>query len=90
MKELASRFYEVLWTVTTDRDKHPGKDEHDNPAWVQHERAVMLAEVNKERAKRALDPVTVAEIARGEVVGHPAYGRALAEHCARLAVGGEA
>jgi hypothetical protein len=86
-RELRDQLYDVLWMATAERDKRQEKDAEGIPAWVWHERAVLLKVVNEEREKRGLAPATVADVRKGEAVGHPHYGRHLSDYCAKLAVG---
>ena len=80
-------FYNILWYETINRESRSEKV-YDNgdfvPAWVKHERAVLLRAVNNARSARGLGPVTEDDIRRGEHVGDPNYGRRLARHCADL------
>lgn len=85
---LSKHFYSILATTTIFRDSRPDEvgdlDGTLVPSWARHERRVLLEAVNEERSKRGRNPVSEADVRRGELVGHPCYGRKLAEHCAAL------
>jgi len=84
---LSARFYNALWTASADRDKYQHMIDDDGtntPAWIKHERSLMLETVNAERAKQNLPPITEGDIKKGEIVGDPNYGKRLADHCADL------
>jgi len=87
---LTSHFYNVLAMATIHRESHPGEvpdfDDTLVPAWVRHERQVLLSAVNDERKKQGKKPVTEEDVRRGERVGDPNYGAKLAEFCAALVV----
>lgn len=63
---LSAKFYHQLWAKGTSRDTSVDEidDDIDVPAWVAHERALMVSEVNENRARKGLPPVTLEEIAR--------------------------
>jgi len=88
---LSRRFYQVLLVASMDRDKRAEEvrdsDGNKVPAWAIHERSLLLTEVNLEREAKGLQPVGAEDIKKGESVGHPEYGRVLADHCACLASG---
>jgi len=91
---LRDRIQARLIAVSKERDKRmdfvpepsyfrrPGQEF----AWIAHERAVMHALVNEERARVGKAPIPESEIARVTqyAVGHSDYGSKLALYCSEL------
>lgn len=67
------------WTYTK-YDAHPVSE------WIVHEREVLLAAVNEERAKIGRKPIPMGDVVRVErmACGHSDYSSKLALYCAEL------
>lgn len=90
---LTDLMYEYLTAAMTLRRECDhfvdGPDGHPECAWVRFERDVLHEVVNRERARRGLDPAPLEDVLYWErqANGHSDYARKFAFGCAQLAMG---
>ncbi|MBN9214766.1 MAG: hypothetical protein J0J04_08120 [Microbacterium sp.] len=83
------RLHRILLDASLERPSRNGYNEAAGELeWVLHERATMLAEVNRIRAERGVGPVDEAAIMDAEqpALGHVDYSSKFALYCSELAL----